>query len=278
MHQEIEKLINLAFADEQITEKERKVILKKASEFGIDNDEIEMILDGKLHQLEATKQKAREKVGNIKTCPSCGADRQSFSYKCDQCDHEFVNTKEVDAVRNFNFQLSQIPKTSKGAVFFCTDCKTNNVILQSNVTKCYCFKCKKLWIINEDLYVQDYNLKAEIITNLSLPNDKEGLINILMQLLSIQTPKKFDIVDDPETIVRNSARAKLIQSLEIAYLMFVDDQELLKKLKEIELRIQQTSKKENYLKSSIYIFSAIMVFIILFLILLFLYKKIQSNS
>lgn len=45
MNSEIEKLINLAIADGQITEKERSVILKKATQLGIDADEVEIILD-----------------------------------------------------------------------------------------------------------------------------------------------------------------------------------------------------------------------------------------
>jgi hypothetical protein len=93
MHPEIEKLIDLALADGQITEKERNVILKKAAEFGVDADEVEMTLDGKLHQLEANKPKQKEKVGNIKTCPACGASVKALKLKCDDCEHEFTNTK-----------------------------------------------------------------------------------------------------------------------------------------------------------------------------------------
>lgn len=48
MHPEIDKLIDLALADGQITEKERNVTLKKAAELGVDADEVEMILGGKM--------------------------------------------------------------------------------------------------------------------------------------------------------------------------------------------------------------------------------------
>jgi hypothetical protein len=111
MNPEIEKLIDLAIADGQITEKERNVILKKAIELGADADEAEMILDGKLHQLEASKPKQKEKVGNIKTCPACGAAVKSLSLSCEDCGHEFTNVgvnnilndllKKINSV-NFN--------------------------------------------------------------------------------------------------------------------------------------------------------------------------------
>ena len=67
MNQEIQKLIDLIVADGQITEKERAVIFKKADELGVDRDELEITLDGLLHQLESKKPKEKEKVGNIKT-------------------------------------------------------------------------------------------------------------------------------------------------------------------------------------------------------------------
>lgn len=104
MHPEIDKLIDLALADGQITEKERGVILKKAAALGVDADEIEMTLDGKLHQLEACKSKQKEKVGNIKTCPACGANFKALQIKCEDCGHEFsqtqssINIKELEPV------------------------------------------------------------------------------------------------------------------------------------------------------------------------------------
>ena len=103
MHPEIEKLIDLALADGQITEKERNVILKKAAELGVDSDEVEMTLDGKLHQLEASKPKEKEKVGNIKTCPACGAEVKALKLKCDDCEHEFINNSS-------NSNLTQLEK------------------------------------------------------------------------------------------------------------------------------------------------------------------------
>ena len=46
----LEKLIDLALADGELTEKEKQVLFKKAESMGIDLDEFEMVLDARLHQ------------------------------------------------------------------------------------------------------------------------------------------------------------------------------------------------------------------------------------
>jgi hypothetical protein len=107
MHPEIEKLIDLAIADGQITDKERKVILKKANELGVDTDEIEMILDGKLHQLEASKPKQKEKIGNIKSCPACGSSAKSMDIVCSECGHEFQNKKANKSITDLIEKLEK---------------------------------------------------------------------------------------------------------------------------------------------------------------------------
>jgi hypothetical protein len=111
MNPEIEKLIDLALADGQITEKERNVILKKAAELGVNADEVEMTLDGRLHQLEASKPKEKEKVGNIKTCPACGASVKAFQIKCDDCGHEFSNTS-INTLQNLIAKLDEFKSTN----------------------------------------------------------------------------------------------------------------------------------------------------------------------
>jgi hypothetical protein len=263
MHQEIEKLIDLALSDGQLTEKERNVILKKSAELGIDADEVEMTLDGRLHQLEASKPKQKEKVGIIKTCPACGAEKKSFTTNCFSCGHEYVNSNGVTAVDEFNNGLKRIAKTSKGAQFNCSACNSNNMVLRENVKECRCYKCNKNWIIHEDLYLDNYAKKIEYIESYNMPNDKEGLLNLLLHLISIQTPKRFDIEEDPDLGVRKAARGKIIQSLEIAKIMFADDQILKEQLILIEHKVKKLDKIENWSKNSITLFSLIVVISVL---------------
>ena len=48
MHPEIDKLIEMALTDGQVTDKEREIILRKAEKLGLDVDEVEMYLEGKI--------------------------------------------------------------------------------------------------------------------------------------------------------------------------------------------------------------------------------------
>ena len=157
MHPEIEKLIDLALADGQITEKERNVILKKAAELGVDADEVEMTLDGKLHQLEASKTKQKEKVGNIKTCPACGASAKAMELVCSECSHEFTNTKanstllklleEIEKINNKEILSPQILKGAVGDL-----AQKNTIDMERN------------------------KLKSELIENFPIPNSREEFL------------------------------------------------------------------------------------------------------
>ena len=110
MHPEIEKLIDLALADGQITEKERNVILKKAASFGVDLDEVEIILDGKIHQKISQETQKSQNIGNIKICPACGKHIQVLSVKCIACEHEFIGTSENKNLKKFNEEIKNFPR------------------------------------------------------------------------------------------------------------------------------------------------------------------------
>ncbi len=114
MHPEIEKLIELALADGQVTERERNVILKKAKSLGVDEDEVEMILDGRIHQLQSTQVKpSKEKVGNIKTCPACGSHLNSLSLFCNDCGHEITSSFSSKSINELMKEIDRIMNDSK---------------------------------------------------------------------------------------------------------------------------------------------------------------------
>ena len=106
MHPEIEKLIELALANGEVTEKEREIIFRKAEKLGLDSDEVEMILEGKLNQIKTKKSQLNQntKQGVIKKCPHCGAPAKSFTDKCESCCEDF----RFDTLNNLTSNLSGV--------------------------------------------------------------------------------------------------------------------------------------------------------------------------
>ena len=100
MNPEIEKLIDLALADGQITEKERNVILKKAAELGVDKDEIEMLIDSKKHL------HAKQTIGEHVKCPSCGKKASGLSKTC-SCGYVF-NTGAIQESKSLEAAIETL--------------------------------------------------------------------------------------------------------------------------------------------------------------------------
>ena len=79
---ELEEVIDAAIADGVLTDKERTVLHKRAQAEGVDPDELDVVIDGRLAKkkkeedwLRPAPPKAAEstKVGNVMKCPNCGA-------------------------------------------------------------------------------------------------------------------------------------------------------------------------------------------------------------
>lgn len=64
MHSEIEKLIAMALADGQLSDKEREILLRKAEKLGLDLDEVEMYIEGEI-SANNTKSKDDKEIFNI---------------------------------------------------------------------------------------------------------------------------------------------------------------------------------------------------------------------
>ena len=97
-NEQLEKLIEMALMDGELTEKEKQILFKKAESFGVDLDEFEMVLEAKLFEKQQSNKKVEtpvsaapksDKFGDVKKCPACGAMVQSFQTRCPDCGHEF---------------------------------------------------------------------------------------------------------------------------------------------------------------------------------------------
>lgn len=81
-NEELEKLIDFALADGEITEKEKAVLFRKAKALGIDKEEFEMVLEAKL----SLKQQAEpQKKVTVLKCPNCNESLPPLSNVCPSC-------------------------------------------------------------------------------------------------------------------------------------------------------------------------------------------------
>jgi len=200
MNQEIEQLIELALADGQLTEKERTVIINKAKSLGIVQDEVEMIMEGKLHQLETGRTKSnKEKIGNIKTCPACGSCIKSMKLACEACGHEFANIEANKSITNL---LNRI-----------------NVLHKEPNEK-------------ENLFNQR---KADVINNTAIPNSKEDLIEFLT-ICSSQSGVAF--TKRGYSKVLSAWSRKGFEALNKGKLLFKDDSSNMKLILEFEKKLK----------------------------------------
>ena len=121
--EQIEKLIELALADGELTEKEKQILFKKAEAEGIDLDEFEMVLEARI--FEKTKNKTTEtaaspksdKLGDVKKCPACGAIAESFATKCSDCGTEFRNIETSGSVIKFFEKLDEVESTRNDSFY-----------------------------------------------------------------------------------------------------------------------------------------------------------------
>ena len=122
---QLEKLIDLALADGELTEKEKQVLFKKAEAMGVDLDEFEMVLDARLYEHNkatniqpvsatgAIAAPSSNKFGDVKKCPACGAMIQSFTTKCPDCGYEFRNIGTNQGVERLFEMLNEVEAQSQ---------------------------------------------------------------------------------------------------------------------------------------------------------------------
>lgn len=175
MNSELEKLIDMVVADGQITEKERAFVIKKAIELGVDPDEAEIYLDGRLHQVNQTNQqttpleKKSNKEGDIKKCPACGSPVQSFNIKCGDCGHEFRNIETVNSVKLFFSKMNEL------------ESQRNEDTLTSSFSS-----AMSATAFGGESKVD--RQKREMIANFPIPNSKEDFL----EFLTLALPKAIE--------------------------------------------------------------------------------------
>jgi hypothetical protein len=123
----LENLIELAIIDGILSDKERDVLYRRAKEEGIDLDEFEIVVEGRLFEKKQELLSFNNEVPiqpnpipeydkkeqKIRRCPACNDILQLFTTNCSSCDYE-LDSGDVDSVaKNLLIQLSKIDKLKK---------------------------------------------------------------------------------------------------------------------------------------------------------------------
>ena len=107
MNPELEKLIEYALIDGYISDKDRKVLFKKAEKLGFDTDELEIILEGK--QMEKTI----DSKPKVEKCPACGEILSGLSKVCPSCDY-LIDSKSKEQVETLDVSMKKLEATIMG--------------------------------------------------------------------------------------------------------------------------------------------------------------------
>lgn len=109
MNPELEKFIDLTLIDGVLTEKEKKIIYKKAQESGFDLDELEVILEAKLYQKKQSENFTEKKTASsmTKKCPVCNSFIQPFQSNCSYCNHELTNIEATASIQKLFLLLTE---------------------------------------------------------------------------------------------------------------------------------------------------------------------------
>jgi|WetSurMetagenome_2_1015567.scaffolds.fasta_scaffold00156_14 hypothetical protein len=168
MHPEIEKLINLAISDGEISEKERAVIMRKAEQIGEDKDEVELILEGELALFKKefyVEQKNQPRLIDeeiLNKCPSCGSNLASFITKCSECGSRIIKKESSSSIGQLLNELKAIEKEE-------------NKLLDED----------GFW--GPPRYIEKLNefahKKAAVISFFTVPNSKEEILKFLSKAI-----------------------------------------------------------------------------------------------
>lgn len=114
---ELEEIIDAALADGVLTDKERLVLHKRGQAEGVDPDELDIVIDGRLAKMKRQEDWLRpappplnltnQKLGDVVKCPSCGAQAIGGSAVCSECGYTFSNVAATRSVERLQEKLDE---------------------------------------------------------------------------------------------------------------------------------------------------------------------------
>lgn len=243
MSEELENLLNMALADGEVTEKERSIIVKKAIALGLDQDEVEMILDGKIALMKkeanlnnsVTEKPKSQKHGDYTKCPSCGAPVTSFSTKCFDCGHEFRNIEINKSVKSFFEEFNNIEKIIT-ADYYNAGKDKNGVELGGWFGKL--MNIKPTNVIEFEINKIVSEKRINLITTYEVPNSKDEVLHFLAISVSEARKKSEWVMGSDLNKLKDAYKSKAISLIFKARLLFKDDKDTLNQVNDFAKQLK----------------------------------------
>lgn len=182
--EQLEALIESAIADGVLTDQERAVLHKRAQAEGVDPDELDIIIDGRLAKMkkqEASlrpaqpKESVNQKYGNVLKCPSCGAQVVAGSAVCPECGYAFTNIKANSSIERLQEKLEEFNRRQESR----EDAKSANSSVAGMLGRQYVGMLGSAMGLNNDATKS----KMNIITTFPVPNTRVDLLEFMAMLL-----------------------------------------------------------------------------------------------
>lgn len=200
----LESVIEAALADGVLTDKERAVLHKRAAEEGVDPDELDVVIEGRLAKMKREEDWLRpappsDKFGDVKKCPRCGEPVEPMAVKCNACGYEFRNVEALKSSQRLAEKLEAIEEAYRGKKIE----QDSGFGYKIDVTK--------------------YTVGREQVTaikNFPVPTTKEDLLDFA---ISMQSRWNSSSNDDENVGLKSAYKAKYDECVNKSKILFPND-------------------------------------------------------
>ncbi len=203
-----------------------------------------MILDGKLHQIDASKPKLKEKVGGIRSCPACGESVKAMEIVCTGCGHEFSNMKANSTLLKLLADIEKINNSGK------TSEQTPNDSVEDQLS-------------TQELEMERNKRKSELIANYPIPNTREDILEFLAYSLSKGKDNSYMTYFGDSASTAGAWRKKAEEIIIKSKIMFKNDDRFYDEILQYEASLNsslKTRKRVAILIASVVILLLVLAF------------------
>ena len=233
---ELESVIEAALADGVLTEKEREVLHKRAAAEGVDPDELDVVIDGRLAKMKREEDwlrpappKVSDKFGDVKKCPNCGEVVEAGTAKCSACGYVFRNIQASSSATRLAEKIEAV-----------------NEAYRDKIANAGTFK-------EPQINLSKLNEIAGVIRNFPVPASKDDLLEFMTSMKA-----KWANTGAYDGPIKKAYKAKYDESVNKAKVLFPDDQQFQTLFENFE----QTKKKGCMLMPIVIVFIISLITII----------------